>query len=85
VSIGTGVVLFVIGAILAFAVNVQVAWVNLHLVGYILMGAGVVVFLIGIILLARKRSSVATTRTVDSAGREQVTHQRAESNDPDVY
>jgi uncharacterized membrane protein len=85
VSIGTGVVLFVIGAILAFAVNVQVAWVDLHLVGYILMGAGVVVFLIGIILLARKRSSVSTTRTVDSAGREQVTSQRAESNDPDVY
>ena len=44
-SIGTGIVLFVIGAILAFAVNVEVEWINLDLVGYILMGAGVLVFL----------------------------------------
>lgn len=84
-SIGTGIVLFVIGAILSFAVNVQVGWIDLHLVGYILMGAGVVVFVIGIVFLMRKRSSVATTRTVDSAGREQVTQQRSESSDPDVY
>jgi hypothetical protein len=32
-SIGAGVVLFVIGAILAFAVNVQLDWVNLDLIG----------------------------------------------------
>lgn len=38
-SIGTGIVLFVIGAILVFAVNVEVTWVNLDMVGYILMGA----------------------------------------------
>lgn len=73
-SIGTGVVLFVIGAILAFAVNVDVEWVNLDLIGYILMGAGVVVFLIGIILLVRKRQSVSTTRTsVDPVNGEQMT------------
>ncbi len=83
-SIGTGIVLFVIGAVLAFAVNVQVSWVDLHLVGYILMGAGVLVFLIGIVFLLRRRSTTATTRTVDSAGREQVTQQRSES-DPEVY
>lgn len=84
-SLGTGVVLFVIGAILAFAVNVQIPWVDLHLVGYILMGAGVVVFVIGIILLARRRASLSTTRTVDSSGREQVTQQRTESDDIDRY
>ena len=49
-SIGSGIFLFVVGAILAFAVNVQVDWANLDLIGYILMGAGAVVFLIGIIL-----------------------------------
>jgi hypothetical protein len=62
-SIGLGVVLFVIGAILAFALNFQVDWVNLDLVGYILMGAGVVVFLIGIVLLARRRRTIATSHT----------------------
>ena len=40
-SIGTGIVLFVIGAILTFAVNVDLgAGLNLDLIGYILMGAG---------------------------------------------
>ncbi|MGN8024641.1 DUF6458 family protein [Microbacterium sp. 22242] len=62
-GIGTGIVLFVIGAILEFALNVQVSWIDLHLVGYILMIAGVVVFLISLILLLvrRRRPPVAST------------------------
>lgn len=84
-SIGTGIVLFVIGAILAFAVNVEVEWVNLDLIGYILMGAGFLVFLIGIIMLARKRQSVATSRTsVDPVSGDRVTQQRTTSDDPPV-
>lgn len=62
-SIGSGIVLFVIGAVLAFAVNVEVAWVDLQLIGYILMGAGVVVFLIGVVMLARRRRTDVVTRT----------------------
>lgn len=54
-SIGTGIALFVIGAILAFAVNVEIEGVDLDLIGYILMGAGVLVFLIGIILMLTRR------------------------------
>ena len=42
-SIGLGIFLFVVGAILAFAVNVSVEWINLDLIGYLLMGAGVVI------------------------------------------
>lgn len=73
-SIGTGIVLFVIGAILVFAVNVEVTWVNLDMVGYILMGAGVVVFLIGIVLLARRRRTETVSRTyVDPATGEPTT------------
>ena len=82
-SIGAGVVLFVIGAILAFAVNVEVEWVNLDLIGYILMGAGVLVFIIGLVMLMRRRQSMSTTRTaVDPADGAQVT-QRSSSTDPD--
>ena len=55
-SIGTGIVLFVIGAILTFAVNLEAEVVNLDLIGYILMGAGAVIFLIGIILFLIRRS-----------------------------
>ncbi|MCU1556075.1 MAG: hypothetical protein JWN09_70 [Microbacteriaceae bacterium] len=73
-GIGTGIFLFVVGAILTFALNIQVTWINLDLVGYLLMGAGVVVFLISIILVARKRQTVSTTRTaVDPTGTEKVT------------
>lgn len=82
-SIGTGVVLFVIGAILAFALNVDVEWADLDLIGYILMGAGVVVFLVGIVLLARRRRTDVVTRTaVDPAAGEQVTRRSTSADDP---
>ncbi len=38
-SIGTGVVLFVVGAILVFALNFETGFINLDLVGYILIGS----------------------------------------------
>ncbi|TXK16331.1 DUF6458 family protein [Homoserinibacter sp. GY 40078] len=67
-SIGLGIFLFVVGAILTFALNVQVDWIDLDLVGYLLMGAGVIVTLIGIVLVVRKRQSVTTVRSdVDPA------------------
>ncbi|QKJ19535.1 DUF6458 family protein [Microbacterium hominis] len=81
-SIGTGIVLFVIGAILAFAVNVETEWVNLDLIGYILMGAGVVVFLIGIVLMARRRQTETVERTaVDPASNERVTRRSTSAPD----
>ena len=81
-SLGTGIVLFVIGAILAFALNVQVDWIDLHLVGYILMIAGAVGIILGIVLLTRRRRSVATTRTaVDPATGERITRRSGESDD----
>ena len=82
-SIGTGIVLFVIGAILAFAVNVQVEWANLDMIGYILMAAGVVVFIIGLVMMMRRRQSESVTRTaVDPVAGERVTRS-ATSTTPD--
>lgn len=60
-TMGTGVVLFVIGAILAFAVHVETALIDLSTAGYILMVAGAVVFVIGLALALRGRRSVTTT------------------------
>ncbi|HUH53668.1 MAG TPA: DUF6458 family protein [Microbacteriaceae bacterium] len=54
-SIGSGIALFVIGAILVFAINVEVTWVDINVVGYIFMGAGVLIFLLGLVLMARRR------------------------------
>jgi len=80
-GIGTGIFLFVVGAIVAFAINIQVAWVNLDLVGYLLMGAGVVVFIISLVLVLRRRSSVVTTRTgVDAASGERVVQNETKSD-----
>jgi membrane protein implicated in regulation of membrane protease activity len=68
-TMGTGVVLFVIGAILAFAVRVQSAFFSLNTAGDILMVAGVVVFLIGLVLAFRgRRSTVTTTAAAPADG-----------------
>ncbi|MET0590234.1 MAG: DUF6458 family protein [Naasia sp.] len=72
-SLGAGIFLLALGAILAFAVDVQVPGVDLTIVGYILMVAGAVGIILGIALIARKRQSVATTQTsVDPASGSRV-------------
>jgi uncharacterized membrane protein len=81
-SIGLGIFLLVVGAIMVFALNVTVEWMDIELVGYILMGAGAVIVLLGIVLLTRKRSSITTTRSaVDPASGEQVTSQKNSVDD----
>lgn len=73
-SIGLGIFLFVVGAIMVFALNFSVEWIDIELVGYILMGAGVVMTILGVVLITRKRHNVTTMRTVGDPGRgEQVT------------
>jgi hypothetical protein len=69
-SIGTGIGLFVVGAILAFAIHLNNAVVSLQLIGYILMAAGVIVFILGLVFMLRKRQSITTvTSGVDADGR----------------
>lgn len=81
-SIGAGIALFVIGAILTFAVDVDIDYVNLDLIGYILMGAGFIVFVIGLVLMLRRRSTESVTRTVDPVAGERVTrHEQSTSGD----
>lgn len=73
-SIGTGIVLIVIGAILEFALNITVSWIDLHLVGYILMIAGAVVVVLGLIFTLRRKRTVTTNRTsVDPQSQVQTT------------
>jgi hypothetical protein len=83
-SIGTGVVLFVIGAILVFALNFDLGGVvNIDVIGYILMVAGAVVFVIGLVALFRRRSAVSTTSTgVDPVGGARVTKNVTEADGP---
>jgi len=68
-SLGAGIFLIAVGAILSFAITVSPSWIDLHVVGYILMAAGVIVLILGIVLLMRRRrSSVTTRRYVDGQG-----------------
>lgn len=85
-GIGSGIALVVIGAILAFAVNIDTGgFVDLHLIGYILMAAGVVVFLISLVLMMRRRQTQSVARTaVDPATGERVTRRTVSDNDPIV-
>ncbi|TPW73013.1 DUF6458 family protein [Schumannella sp. 10F1B-5-1] len=78
--IAGGIVLFVIGAILAFAVSFAVPGVSLPIIGAILMVAGVVLFIIG--LVATLRGRVTTERrTVDPDGGVRV-QQRVTDDEP---
>ncbi|WP_261167310.1 DUF6458 family protein [Microbacterium sp. Marseille-Q6965] len=81
-SIGTGVVLFILGAILAFGLELDVPWLNDDFVGYLLMGAGVVVFIVGLVLVLRRRSSVERTRTVGDGGSASRVTERRSDVDP---
>ncbi|MGO4692606.1 DUF6458 family protein [Glaciibacter sp. 2TAF33] len=81
-SLGLGIFLFVVGAILVWALNFSVDWIDLDLVGYILMGAGVVIIILGIVLMTRRRNSVSTTRSVvDPVNGEAVTRQERSIDD----
>ncbi|WP_114559619.1 DUF6458 family protein [Desertihabitans aurantiacus] len=70
-KIGPGIALLVIGAILAFAVDVDLEAVDLQLIGYILMGAGVIGIIIGLIWMQSTRAPRRTTtrRVVDDGSR----------------
>jgi hypothetical protein len=72
-SIGFGIFLMAVGAILAFAVRVTPDWIALTTVGYILIAAGLLITIIGIALMMRKRQSVSTSSTtVDPASGQRV-------------
>ena len=81
-GIGSGIFVFVVGAILAFAITVQIAWIDLRIVGYILMGAGLIVFVLSLIFTLRRRRTTTTTRSgVDPATGASIEERRSRSDD----
>jgi hypothetical protein len=57
-TLGTGLFLFAVGAILAFAVRDSIEGVDLEMVGYILMLVGVIGAIAGAIMMRRSRAVV---------------------------
>lgn len=73
-GIGIGIVLLVVGAILALAVNADIAGIDINIIGYIVMAGGVLALIIGLVIqLPRTRRNRSTAVTTDQAGRQYVT------------
>ncbi|HEY3505528.1 MAG TPA: DUF6458 family protein [Actinocatenispora sp.] len=61
-SIGIGIFLLVLGAILAFAVNADLGWLDVNVVGWILILAGAAELVITLGVWSRRRRSTAVTQ-----------------------
>lgn len=75
---GSGIGLIIIGAIIAFALNVHVSWVNLTVLGEILMAGGVIMVIVGAVVYFRGRSTTTTSSHLDSYGNESLTERRTD-------
>ena len=62
-GLGGAIALIAIGLILGFAVNVSIAGIDVHLIGFILAGVGVLWLLIFFLVLTPRRRAVEA-RTV---------------------
>jgi hypothetical protein len=60
VKIGTGIVMLVVGAVLRFAITLPNPFIDLGIVGAILMGAGFVALALGIFAAVRPTTTVTT-------------------------
>ena len=66
--LGTGIVLLALGAILAFAVDVQLSGLDLRVVGWILMLAGALGIILEMAVWAPRRRRVVQTDARGVAG-----------------
>lgn len=64
-TLGFSIFLLAVGAILAFAVHATVAGIDIHVVGWILMGAGLLGLVLALAVFApRRRRAVVTTSDI---------------------
>jgi Domain of unknown function (DUF6458) len=62
-GIGASVFMLALGAIITFAFNVRVGWLDLDVVGWVLMAAGAIGLILTLTVFGRRRS----TTVVESA------------------
>lgn len=75
-AIGSAIILFVLGAILTYGVEAEIAGLDITTIGYILMGAGLVGGLIGLLYALTNRGRSETVVS-DAAPRERVVTEEA--------
>jgi hypothetical protein len=64
-GIGASVLLLVVGAIITFAFNVRVGWLDLDIVGWVLMAAGAFGLILGLTTMNRSRRRITRTATTN--------------------
>jgi Domain of unknown function (DUF6458) len=64
-GIGVSVFLIAVGAILTFALNLSVGFLELDVVGWILMAAGVIGLIVTMVIWGGRRRSVVTTQPTE--------------------
>ncbi|MEX2563481.1 MAG: DUF6458 family protein [Nitriliruptoraceae bacterium] len=61
-TIGGSIGLIVLGAILAFAVTMEIAGIDINIIGFILMAGGVIGLIVGLTI---RRRNAQTTHVID--------------------
>lgn len=64
-GIGASVFMLAVGAIIAFAFNVRVGWLDLDVVGWVLMAAGAFGLILTLTVFSRSRRTVTRTTAAD--------------------
>src|SRR5690348_2792018 len=62
-GIGGSIFLLALGAILAFAVNADISWIDVNIIGWILMAAGLIGLVITLWFWNSRRRTVVTRQT----------------------
>ena len=60
-GLGGSIALIAIGLILAFAVNITIAGLDVHLIGFILAGVGILGLVLWFLVWAPRRRALSTT------------------------
>src|SRR5258706_12552761 len=60
-GIGASVFMLAAGAIIAFAFNIRVGWLDLDIVGWVLMAVGAFGVILSLTMLGRRRTTVVET------------------------
>jgi uncharacterized protein DUF6458 len=60
VGIGASIFMLAVGAIITFALDVRVGWLNLDVVGWVLMAAGAVGLVLTMTIYGSRRRTVVT-------------------------
>ena len=65
-GIGASIFMLALGAIITFAFNIRVGWLDLDIVGWVLMGAGALGLIMSLAIFNRRRTTVVQQPTTIS-------------------